>query len=118
MDDQGVIRRCVDDSQLRPAFSAVVTIECGRPTMDPQSNSFTPLSNNETWRLQNDLAKVQQIQVDHHDRIARLERRQDDDARMKSLWGSNSPFPSVLGGTPQQGLSLSYRDSRTGGYSG
>ncbi|KAI7308525.1 UCH-domain-containing protein [Hortaea werneckii] len=71
--------------------------------MDPQSQSFTPYSsNNDTWRLQTDVVRVQQIQAEHAERIARLERRQDDDARMKSVWGTQSPFPSVLSGTPQQ----------------
>ena len=75
--------------------------------MDPQSQSFTPYSssnnNDASWRLQSEVAKIQQVQADHAERIVRLERRQDDDARMKSVWGSNSPFPSVLSGTPQQG---------------
>ncbi|KAM0716606.1 hypothetical protein Q7P37_008051 [Cladosporium fusiforme] len=71
--------------------------------MDPQSQAFTPYSsNNETWRLQSDILRVQQLQAEHAERIARLERRQDDDARMKSVWGQSSPFPSVLSGTPQQ----------------
>ena len=77
--------------------------------MDPQSQSFTPYGNSETWRLQNDVARVQQVQTDHSERIARLERRQDEDARVKSVWGNQSPFPSVLsggaGGTPNQGMS-------------
>ncbi|KAI5362313.1 hypothetical protein Slin15195_G059640 [Septoria linicola] len=82
--------------------------------MDPQSQSFTPsfvtTSSNSTntgsgdsWRLQNDIVRVQQIQAEHAERIARLERKQDDDARMKSVWGNQSPFPSVLSGTPQHG---------------
>ncbi|KXL43791.1 hypothetical protein M433DRAFT_69110 [Acidomyces richmondensis BFW] len=72
--------------------------------MDPQTQVFNPYSsNNDTWRLQAEVARVQQIQAEHSERIARLERRQDDDARMKSVWGSSSPFPSVLTGTPQQG---------------
>lgn len=75
--------------------------------MDPQSQSFTPYSHttttNDNWRIQNDVVvRIQQVQAEHADRIARLERRQDDDARMKSVWGNSSPFPSVLSGTPQQ----------------
>lgn len=68
--------------------------------MDPQSVAFVPHS--ESWRLYNDLLRLQQVQADHADRLLRLERRQDDDARMKSVWGGASPFPSVLSGTPQQ----------------
>lgn len=78
--------------------------------MDPQSQSFTPYINSstsETWRLQTDVARVQQVQAEHSERIARLERRQDEDARVRSVWGNQSPFPSVLsggpGGTPNQG---------------
>jgi hypothetical protein len=72
--------------------------------MDPQSQAFTPYSNNnESWRSQSDIVRVQQVQAEHGERIARLERRQEDDARMKSVWGQSSPFPSVLSGTLQQG---------------
>ncbi|KAK4503262.1 hypothetical protein PRZ48_006690 [Zasmidium cellare] len=73
--------------------------------MDPQSQSFTPSFSSQTsdsWRLQNDVTRISQIQAEHADRIARLERRQDEDARVKSVWGNSSPFPSVLSGTPQQ----------------
>ncbi|KAH9827650.1 UCH-domain-containing protein [Teratosphaeria destructans] len=72
--------------------------------MDPQVQAFTPYgSNNETWRLQSEVTRIAQSQAEHAERIARLERRADDDARMKSVWGQSSPFPSVLSGTPQQG---------------
>jgi hypothetical protein len=72
--------------------------------MDPQSQAFTPYSSNsETWRVQSDIVRLQQVQAEQAERIARLERRQEDDARMKSVWGQSSPFPSVLSGTPQQG---------------
>jgi ubiquitin carboxyl-terminal hydrolase 4/11/15 len=66
--------------------------------MDPQSVAFVP--HTDSWRPFNDLLRLQQVQAEHADRLVRLERRQDDDARMKSLWGATSPFPSVL--TPQQ----------------
>jgi ubiquitin carboxyl-terminal hydrolase 4/11 len=46
---------------------------------------------------------VQQTQAELIDRVSRLERRQEDESRMKNVWGSSSPFPSVLTGTPQQG---------------
>ncbi|KAF2763298.1 UCH-domain-containing protein [Pseudovirgaria hyperparasitica] len=48
------------------------------------------------------MLRFQQVQSEHGDRLSRLERRHDDDARLKSVWGTSSPFPSVLGGTPQQ----------------
>lgn len=70
--------------------------------MDPQSAAFTP--RDDVWRFQSDMLRVQQTQSDHGERLSRLERRQDEDARMKSVWGTSSPFPGVLSGTPQQGM--------------
>lgn len=68
--------------------------------MDPQSAAFTPQT--DYYRLE--MLKVQHTQANHAERLARLERRQEDDARMKSVWGgTSSPFPGVLSGTPQQG---------------
>ncbi|KAK3997243.1 hypothetical protein QBC44DRAFT_91016 [Cladorrhinum sp. PSN332] len=51
--------------------------------------------------VQMELKRVQHIQQQHSERLRLLERRQADDAALKSVW--NSPFPSVLGGTPQHG---------------
>ncbi|KAK8235495.1 hypothetical protein HDK90DRAFT_414527 [Phyllosticta capitalensis] len=68
--------------------------------MDPQSIPFTP--RDDIWRFHSEMLRVQQTQAEHSDRLSRLERRQDEDARVKSVWGTSSPFPSVLGGTPQQ----------------
>lgn len=55
----------------------------------------------EFHHVQADLKQVQFVQSSHADRLLRLEKRQADDAALKSVW--NSPFPSVLGGTPQHG---------------
>lgn len=70
--------------------------------MDPQSASFTPTPRDDVWRWQTEMMRVQQVQADHSERLLRLERRQEEDSKMKSVWGTSSPFPSVLGGTPQQ----------------
>lgn len=51
--------------------------------------------------VQMDLKRVHSIQQQHSERLRLLEKRQADDAALKSVW--NSPFPSVLGGTPQHG---------------
>ncbi|KAI5863111.1 TMP-TENI-domain-containing protein [Durotheca rogersii] len=48
-----------------------------------------------------DVKQMQMIQNNHAERLSRLEKRQADDAAIKSVW--NSPFPSALGGTPQHG---------------
>ncbi|KAF2456444.1 hypothetical protein BDY21DRAFT_50845 [Lineolata rhizophorae] len=59
-------------------------------------------SSGDIWRIHNEMIRFHQTQADHAERIARLERRQEDDARIKSVWGPSSPFPGVLSGTPQQ----------------
>ena len=71
--------------------------------MDAQ---FGLASRDDLWRLQNEMKNVYATQAEHADRLMRLERRQDDD-RVKSVWGTHSPFPSILGGTPQQGTKAS-----------
>lgn len=69
--------------------------------MDPESVAFQP--RDDLWRFQGDMLRFQQNQVDLADRVSRLERRHDEDSRLKNVWGTTSPFPSVLGGnTPQQ----------------
>ncbi|KAJ2901023.1 ubiquitin carboxyl-terminal hydrolase 19 [Zalerion maritima] len=55
-----------------------------------------------------DIQRLQAVQQSHSERIARLEKRQADDAALKSVWGQH-PFPSVIGGTPQQGLLSPFR---------
>lgn len=49
-----------------------------------------------------EVKQVQFVQANHAERLMRLERRQTEDAAIKSVWNP-SPFPSVLGGTPQHG---------------
>ncbi|TAQ90901.1 hypothetical protein B7494_g758 [Chlorociboria aeruginascens] len=53
----------------------------------------------ELYHVQMDVKHVQAIQINHSDRLLRLEKRQADDAALKSVWA----FPGVLSGTPQQG---------------
>jgi len=57
----------------------------------------------ELYHVQMDVKHVQSVQINHSDRISRLERRQADDAALKSVWGTSSPFPGILSGTPIQG---------------
>jgi hypothetical protein len=57
----------------------------------------------ELYHVQMDVKHVQAVQINHADRLLRLEKRQADDAALKSVWGTGSPFPGVLSGTPQQG---------------
>ena len=67
--------------------------------MDPRFS----VSRDELYNVQMEVKQVQYAQSSHAERILRLEKRQADDAALKSVW--NSPFPGVLGGTPQQGKS-------------
>ena len=69
--------------------------------MDPESAAFQP--RDDFWRIQDDMLRIHQKQAELADRVSRLERRNEGDSRLKNVWGGASPFPSVLGGTPQQG---------------
>jgi ubiquitin carboxyl-terminal hydrolase 4/11/15 len=78
-----------------------VTRTHNRMEMDPQSVAFMP--RDELWRINSEMSRLQQTQHEHAERLSRVERRQDEDiSRTKSLWGSQSPFPGILAGTPQQ----------------
>ncbi|KAF2686305.1 hypothetical protein K458DRAFT_335748 [Lentithecium fluviatile CBS 122367] len=71
--------------------------------MDSESVAFQPrATSDDLWRFQGDMIRVQQTQAELVDRVSRLERRNEDDSRLKNVWGTSSPFPSVLTGTPQQ----------------
>ncbi|CCC10627.1 hypothetical protein SMACR_08836 [Sordaria macrospora] len=56
----------------------------------------------ELYDVQMDLKRLHSIQHQHSERLRLLEKRQADDAALKSVW--SSPFPSMLGTTtPQHG---------------
>ena len=63
-------------------------------------DSQFPATRDDLYNIQMDLKHVQAVQTNHADRLLRLEKRQADDAALKSVWGNGSPFPSVLSGTP------------------
>ncbi|KAL2807659.1 hypothetical protein BJX63DRAFT_436869 [Aspergillus granulosus] len=56
-------------------------------------------SRDDIWRVFEELKELHAAQFEQAERIARLERRRDEDARLKSLWGPSSPFSSSVGGT-------------------
>ncbi|PLB48978.1 hypothetical protein P170DRAFT_358126 [Aspergillus steynii IBT 23096] len=56
-------------------------------------------SRDDIWRVFEELKELHATQFEQAERIARLERRRDEDARLKSVWGPLSPFPSSVGGT-------------------
>ncbi|KAL0931655.1 ubiquitin carboxyl-terminal hydrolase 19 [Colletotrichum truncatum] len=61
-----------------------------------------PIARDDFFNIQMDLKQIQLVQNNQGERLARLERRQDQDASLKSVWQQH-PFPGVLAGTPQQG---------------
>ncbi|OJJ01363.1 hypothetical protein ASPVEDRAFT_130893 [Aspergillus versicolor CBS 583.65] len=56
-------------------------------------------SRDDIWRVLEELKDLHATQFEQAERIARLERRRDEDARLKSVWGPLSPFPNSVGGT-------------------
>ncbi|KKK14001.1 hypothetical protein P175DRAFT_0534280 [Aspergillus ochraceoroseus IBT 24754] len=56
-------------------------------------------SRDDIWRVFEELKELHATQYDQAERIARLERRRDEDARLRSVWGPLSPFPSSVAGT-------------------
>ncbi|EEQ31604.1 hypothetical protein McanMca71_006095 [Microsporum canis] len=46
------------------------------------------------WRVHEEVKDLCATQAEHSERLAKLERRKEDDAKMKSLWSPFSPIPS------------------------
>ncbi|KAK3952720.1 hypothetical protein QBC32DRAFT_134587 [Pseudoneurospora amorphoporcata] len=64
----------------------------------------------ELYDVQMDLKRLHSIQHQHSERLRLLEKRQADDAALKSVW--SSPFPSMLGTTtPQHGQTFAAHGS-------
>lgn len=55
-------------------------------------------SREDIWRVFEEVKDLYSTQLEHGERLARLERRKEDDARLKSVWGPASPFPSTMSG--------------------
>ncbi|KAA8650431.1 uncharacterized protein ATNIH1004_003117 [Aspergillus tanneri] len=56
-------------------------------------------SRDDIWRVFEELKELHAAQFEQAERIARLERRRDEDAKLRSVWGPLSPFPNSVGGT-------------------
>lgn len=63
-------------------------------------------SRDDIWRVLDDLKDLHAAQFEQSERIGRLERRKDEDARLRSVWGPLSPFPTSVGGSVPAGMSL------------
>lgn len=80
-------------------------VETSRPRIQRREVGMDPrfgIAPEDLYNLQMEVKQVQYTQSNHAERITRLEKRQADDAALKSVW--NSPFPGVLSGTPQHGM--------------
>ncbi|PYH43133.1 uncharacterized protein BP01DRAFT_367637 [Aspergillus saccharolyticus JOP 1030-1] len=64
--------------------------------MDAQ---FPFASRDDIWRVFEEIKELHATQFEQAERIARLERRRDEDAKLRSVWGPLSPFPTSVGGT-------------------
>ncbi|KAH8696065.1 hypothetical protein BGW36DRAFT_296767 [Talaromyces proteolyticus] len=56
-------------------------------------------SREDIWRVFEEVKDLYSTQLEHGERIARLERRREDDMRLKSVWGPLSQFPSAISGS-------------------
>ncbi|KAJ5590398.1 hypothetical protein N7450_004370 [Penicillium hetheringtonii] len=58
-------------------------------------------SRDDIWRVFEELKELRVGQFEQSERLGRLERRRDEDARMRNVWGSSplSPFPTSVGGS-------------------
>ena len=61
-------------------------------------------SRDDIWRVFEELKELHAAQFEQAERIARLERRRDEDARLRSVWGPVSPFPTSIGGAISTGV--------------
>lgn len=60
-------------------------------------------SRDDIWRVFEDLRELHTTQVEHAERIARLERRRDEEARLRNVWSPSLPFATSAGGPMQAG---------------
>lgn len=65
-------------------------------------SQFPVATRDELWRLQEDIRDLFAAQDQHSERIMRLEKRRDEDMRMKNVWGPVSPLPGSFGNSGQQ----------------
>jgi hypothetical protein len=65
-------------------------------------------SRDDIWRVFEELKELHAAQFEQAERIARLERRRDEDARLRSVWGPLSPFPTSIGGTISTGVFVAF----------
>ncbi|KAF2862403.1 hypothetical protein K470DRAFT_280951 [Piedraia hortae CBS 480.64] len=70
--------------------------------MDPSSQAFVP-STNGTWRLQAEVTKLHQLQAELADRLARVEKKQEESQQSRGIWGPSASNPQAMCGVLQHG---------------
>lgn len=60
-------------------------------------------SRDDIWRVFDELKELHAAQSEQAERLARLERRKEEDARLRSVWGPLSPFPTPIGAAVSAG---------------
>jgi hypothetical protein len=76
-------------------------------------SQFPVATREELWRLQEDIKDLFVTQGQHSERIMKLEKRRDEDTRVKNVWGPVSPFPGSFANSTQQGIiDLEYIESK------
>jgi hypothetical protein len=75
--------------------------------MDTQ-NLFA--SRYDIWRVLDELRDLRNSQSDQGERLGRLERRRDEDVKMRNVWGPAplSPFPAATGASVSTGIYSSF----------
>lgn len=63
-------------------------------------------SRDDIWRVFDELKELHAAQTEQAERLARLERRKDEDARLRSVWGPLTPFPTTIGANVSAGMSF------------
>lgn len=61
-------------------------------------------SREDIWRVHEEVKDILDTQSELGVRLSKLERRKEDDARMKSLWGPFSPFPAAAANSAHAGM--------------
>ena len=63
-------------------------------------------SREDIWRVHEEVKDLIAMQMEHGERLSKLERRREDDTRIKNLWGPFSPFPYAVSTPVNQGKFL------------
>jgi hypothetical protein len=92
-----------EEDEPSPRTTLVFSPAVTTVVMDAQ---YPFASREDIWRVFEEVKGLYSTQLEHSERIMRLERRREDDMRMKSVWGPLSQFPSAISGSLTGELSV------------